>query len=174
MNSVSWFGRFPHRLSAGLSVGLLRAAAGLGSPARAFLNLEIRGLSPPGSVRPYPKHRPESPPPFGGGRAVVGNALQPFPRAYRKTQFPARKAASLKADDQPRAFPQAPGRLPAANSPPADAITPNPRPPPNPPHRMNPPRNPRSEPAKCRMMLYEAQIRKVPYIYIYLYSFIFF
>ena len=188
-------------------------------------------------MSPYHQHHPESPPPFGGGRAVVRNALQPFPRAYRETYppherppaqrqtatpepypkhradclaadsppepttptqgrqpkgrrptprlypqapgrlptansppdetssptqgrqpkgrrptpslapkhwadclrqtalpvkpFPRPKAASLKADGQPTAFPQAPGRLPAANSPPADAITPNLRPPSN-------------------------------------------
>jgi len=117
MNSVSWFGHFPHRLSVGLSVGLLRAAAGFGLPARAFLNLQIGGLLPPGSVSPFPRHLPKSQAPFWGG-AVVGNALQPFPRIIRETSFPTRKAASLKADGHPRRTPTAEGRLPTADSPP--------------------------------------------------------
>ena len=154
MNSVSWFGHFPHRLSVELSVGLLRAAAGLGLPARAFLNLEIRGLLPPGSVRHYPRHWPKSPPPCGGGGAVFRNALQPFPRAYRETYSPTRKAASLKADGQPRAL--------------------------HPKHWADCLRQtalrliPLPKPAACRLVLYEAQIREVPYIYIILFSFLFF
>jgi len=118
MDSVGWFGHFPHRLSVRLPVGLLRAAAGFGLPARAFLNLQIRGLLPPGSVSPFPRHLPKSPPPFGGGGAVVGNALQPFPRVIRETPFPTRKAASLKADGHPGRTRTAEGRLPTADSPP--------------------------------------------------------
>jgi len=150
MNSVGWFGHFPHRLSVGLSVGLLRAAAGLGLPARAFLNLEIRGLLPPAPCGLIPNT----------GRAVVRNALQPFPRAYRETYSPherppaqrqtanpATLPPNLRADclaadsppepttptqgrqpkgrrPTPRLYPQAPGRLPTANSPPDETSSP--------------------------------------------------
>ena len=152
MNSVGWFGHFPHRQSVGLSVGLLRAAAGRNCPARAFLNLQIRGLLPPAPCRLIPNtgRNPRHPARVAGqlsvtlynlspalivkpiphtkGRQPKGRRptpnLAPKHRAdcLRQTALPMRttprpKAASQKADGQPRAFPQAPGRLPTGKQP---------------------------------------------------------
>ena len=79
MNSVGWFGHFPHRQSVGLSVGLLRAAAGRNCPARAFLNLQIRELLPPAPCRLIPDtgRNPRHPARVAGQLSVTLYNLSP-------------------------------------------------------------------------------------------------
>jgi len=90
------------------------------------LSVTLYNLSPALIVKPIPHTKGRQP---KGKRPTP--RLPPKHRAdcLRQTALPMKpvprpKAASPKADGQPRAFPQAPGRLPTANSPPGKADTP--------------------------------------------------